>query len=508
MERPSTLIPTNTRAQGLTVRRLLWVTTLTLALPAMSQHRPRHDHPWPPEALKKDLTVLQDLLEALHPSLHAYLPEDDWKKTCLAFQHHLKDSLTTHQFLYGTVLPLLATLRCGHTYATYPKTFPKPHRNATPGLFPLHLKCWADTMIVLSDVDPADNTVPRGSRITAIDGMTPRAIRDAMFQFLPTDGYAQNLNDHRLSTAFPALHRNIFGLRKTYDISLQKPDGTDTTLSINAFRPNPNTQTPTRHRPARTKNPKPLHYYTDSVTGAAVLRITHFDKRLGARRFFRRSFRDIHRKGTPDLIIDIRNNGGGYIDQEVQLARYLMKEPFRVADTAAAVTRHLGPLRRYIRHSLDDRIVLTFLTRRLTDGKYHLRYWERKVFQPRKRNAFSGHTHVLISGPTFSAAALFAALVKGQENITLLGEETGGGAYANNGLLLPECRLPNTRIRITLPLFRLVPDRTAPNTGKGVQPDILVGPDTASVRNGIDRKLEIARKRIRERNISPTDTRH
>jgi len=112
---------------------------------------------------------------------------------------------------------------------------------------------------------------------------------------------------------------------------------------------------------------------------------------------FRRSFRDIHRKGTPDLIIDIRNNGGEYIDQEVQLARYLMKEPFRVVDTAAAITRHL---------------------------------------------------------------------------------------------------------------FRLVPDRTAPNAGIGVQPDIMVGPDAAPVRIGIDRKLEIARKRIRERNNSSTDTCH
>jgi C-terminal processing protease CtpA/Prc len=169
-----------------------------------------------------------------------------------------------------------------------------------------------------------------------------------------------------------------------------------------------------------------------------------------------------------------------------------------VADTAAAVARRMGAHRSYFHRSLDDRLVLNLLTRRQADGKYHLRYWERRVFQPRRRNAFRGRTFVLISGPTFSAASLFAGQMKGRENIFLLGEETGGAAYANNGLLLPECRLPNTRIRLTIPLFRIVPNGKVPNTGRGVEPDIRVEPDAESVRMGIDRKFERVRKYILE----------
>jgi len=484
------------------LRSTLLLTALTLSLPAVSQrHTP--DHPWPATALQQDLAVLQDLLQTLHPSLYAYLPSEQWKTACLSFQDRIRDSLTTHQFLYGTILPLIASIRCGHTYATYPKALATHLRRSPQSYFPLHLKCWGDTMLVVSHLNPADSSIPRGSLITAIQGMRPMEIRDAMFRFLPTDGYAQNLNNHRLSTSFPSLHRNIFGLRKEYQVSVRTPEGRDTTLTLKAFR----TASDSNHRPTARTGPsragKVLRYFTDSMTNAAVLRINSFDKRLGARRFFRRSFRDIRRKGTRDLIVDIRNNGGGYVDQQAQLARYLKKTPFRVADTAAAVTRHLGHLRRYVRHRLDDQLVLTLLTRRQADGKYHLRYWERKVFHPRKRNAFNGHTHVLISGPTFSAAALFAALVKGQDNITLLGEETGGAAYANNGLLLPECHLPNTGIRITLPLFRVVPDGQAPPTGQGVQPDIPVGPDAGSIQQGIDRKLEAARRRILDRNGKP-----
>jgi hypothetical protein len=462
----------------------------------LSKRTVRPDRKWAPALLQEDLKVMQSLLEAFHPSLYAYLPREEWMEACVTFGNGIKDSLTTHQFLYGTVLPLISTIRCGHTQARYPKRLADQIRRHPPGFFPLQLTCWSDTLMVVGHLNPADSLVPRGSLLTAIDGLGTREIRDAMFRFMPADGYALNFNNHRLSTSFPALHRNIFGLRPTYRIGIRTPGGKDTTFVLPAFRPD--TSRPAGRRPLGNMTGKPLRYYHDTLSGAAVLHVQTFDKRFGVRRFYRKSFRDIRRRGTRDLIIDIRNNGGGYVDQEAQVARYLLREPFRVADTAAAVARRMGAHRSYFHRSLDDRLVLNLLTRRQADGKYHLRYWERRVFQPRRRNAFRGRTFVLISGPTFSAASLFAGQMKGRENIFLLGEETGGAAYANNGLLLPECRLPNTRIRLTIPLFRIVPNGKVPNTGRGVEPDIRVEPDAESVRMGIDRKFERVRKYILE----------
>lgn len=479
------------------MRILMPLVCCTLLLSCqLSKRTVRPDRKWAPALLQEDLKVMQSLLEAFHPSLYAYFPREEWMEASASFRYGIKDSLTTHQFLYGTVLPLISSIRCGHTQARYPKRLADQIRRHPPGFFPLQLKCWSDTMMVVGHLNPADSVVPRGSLLTAIDGLGTREIRDAMFRFMPADGYAQNFNNHRLSTSFPALHRNIFGLRPTNRIVIRTPAGIDTTLVLPAFRPD--TSRPAGRRPTGNMTGKPLRFYHDTLTGAGVMIIHSFDKRMGVRRFYRKSFRDMRRRDTRELILDIRNNGGGYVDQEAQLARYLLREPFRVADTAAAVTRRMGAYRTYFRRSLDDRLVLNLLTRRQTDGKYHLRYWERRVFQPRRRNAFRGRTHVLISGPTFSAASLFAGQMKGRENIFLLGEETGGGAYANNGLLLPECRLPNTRIRLTLPLFRIVPNGKAPNSGRGVEPDILVAPDAESVRKGIDRKMEMVRRRILE----------
>jgi C-terminal processing protease CtpA/Prc len=121
------------------------------------------------------------------------------------------------------------------------------------------------------------------------------------------------------------------------------------------------------------------------------------------------------------------------------------------------------------------------------------------VNRPKKRDFFSGDVYVLVGGPTFSAASLFARNLKGQSNVTLVGEETGGGYYSNNGLLIPTLTLPNTGIRVRLPLFRLVPDRNAPMDGRGVMPDVLVRPTVDAVRKGVDRKMEAVKSLIRER---------
>ena len=59
-----------------------------------------------------------------------------------------------------------------------------------------------------------------------------------------------------------------------------------------------------------------------------------------------------------------------------------------------------------------------------------------------------------------------------QDNVTIVGEETGGGAYGNTAWLIPDVTLPETGVRFRLPLFRLVIDKNYPKNGKGVQPEV------------------------------------
>src|SRR5690606_11913137 len=125
---------------------------------------------------------------------------------------------------------------------------------------------------------------------------------------------------------------------------------------------------------------------------------------------------------------------------------------------------------------------------------------ERKIFKPVKKHHFSGNVYLLTGGNTFSAASIFAKKLKGQANVKIIGEETGGGAYGNSAWMIPDGKLPNTGIRFRLPKFRMVMDAEEVGNGRGVMPDIEVKPTAEAIKKGNDLKLEKAKQIIQEKN--------
>ena len=167
-----------------------------------------------------------------------------------------------------------------------------------------------------------------------------------------------------------------------------------------------------------------------------------------------------------------------------------------MADTCYAIAKNLAPYSAYIKHGFYNNIGLFFITKKHRDGNYHFGYWERHVYHPKSNYHFGGKVYVLASGPTFSASTLFCNAVKGQDNVIIVGEETGGGWYGNSGILIPDITLPNTKLRVRLPLFKIVQYNHVIKDGRGVSPDIFVPPTVAGVRQNIDRKMEVVKEMI------------
>jgi C-terminal processing protease CtpA/Prc len=215
--------------------------------------------------------------------------------------------------------------------------------------------------------------------------------------------------------------------------------------------------------------------------------------------FFRRSFRQLRKNAVENLIIDLRANGGGDINKSVLLTKFLRNTYFKVADSAYSVSNTFRPFKKPISMSFLNNIGLKLVTHKEKDSKYHFGFWERHRFMPKRKNHFNGNVYVLINGLTFSASALFCNAVKGQANIILAGEETGGGWYGNSGILIPDITLPNTRLKVRLPFFRLVQYQHIPFKGTGVIPDIFIGTDWRDVLNGVDTQLEKVIQIIQEK---------
>jgi hypothetical protein len=454
-------------------------------------------HKIPPEELRADFDLMRRLMEKFHPSLYWYTPRDSMDACFEQYRAAITDSMTDQQFGFRIIAPVTTRIRCGHTSFAFSKAHNRFYRDVRIPSFPLFLKIWGDTMIVTSNLNRHDSLVARGTQVTSINGMDARRLADTLFRFMPTDGYADNVNYIRLSSAFPYYHRNILGLQKAYPVDVIDSTGMERHLLLPLFVPQRDTTQGERRKKPTGKKPdrkERLEFFRslaiDTARNAAVMSVSTFDDGGNLRSFYKKSFRKIREMGIGNLVIDIRNNGGGKVNHSTQLAQYIRNSPFKVADSAYAARGSFGSDGKYFSARLFDGLGLTFFTSKRKDGQYHFRYWENHVFKPKTKNHFDGKVWVLVSGPTFSAATLFCHTVHDQDNVRLLGEETGGGHHGNNGLMIPDIKLPNTGIRVRMPLFRIVQYKHPPKDGRGVIPDVIVPPGADAVRKGIDRKMK------------------
>ena len=235
----------------------------------------------------------------------------------------------------------------------------------------------------------------------------------------------------------------------------------------------------------------------DSVNRTAMMDLASFAKNNGLRKFFRHSFKALQQNKINHLIIDVRSNGGGSVSNSTLLTKYLADNPFKIADSLYAVGKS-SAYQRYIEAHFWNKLFILLLTKKKQDGNYHFGYFERKYFNPKKHNHYDGKVYILTGGNSFSATTLFATALIKQENVTVVGEETGGGAYGNSAWLIPDVTLPETHIRFRLPLFRLVIDKTVPKNGMGVQPEVISLPTVETVRRNSDYKLDKAMELIKK----------
>lgn len=465
---------------------------------------------YPKEQLQKDYSLLRNILETKHPSLYWYTPKDSMDYYFSQYYNAIEDSMTEQQFGWKILAPLTDKIHCGHTSFGMSKAYNNWISRRQLPSFPLFMKVWNDTMAVTGNLNPKDSVFKRGTIVTGINGLTNTQMQQVFFGYMTEDGNANNVNFLRLSNNFPYYHRNIFGISKTYAVNYLDRYGTAKTTKLPVFELKKDTSKRKRPMPSVTKSKQERKndrlqnirsLAVDTASNTAVITLNTFSTGK-LRKFFRQTFRYIKQTGIKNVVLDIRSNGGGKINSSTLLTKYVTRQPFKVADSAYSVTRNLGPYTKYIKGKIFNNIGLRFLTKRKKDGNYHFGIWERKTYRAKHNNHFDGDLYVLINGQTFSASTLFCNAVKGQKGITIVGEEAGGGWYGNSGIMIPDITLPNTHLRVRLPLFRLVQYKHVQKDGSGVRPDIYIPTSYEALLKGYDKKLQVVMEIIKTKSLS------
>lgn len=426
-----------------------------------------------PTQLRQDAAVFKNVALAMHPAIGLYKSRTYYTQLFDAFINGLNDSLTEKEFRLKTKL-VVDELHCGHTEVIYSSAYyrymNKQRLNYSPYIFlPVQNKVY----VIANLNKKQDSTLKRGTEITKINGIAVDSMLRYCKRFVSTDGYNETAKDHYVQFGFNSYYLGLFGRPDTFEVDY-KDGKTIKHLKYGAFKPKSFPLLPLGPKRdslfVRYKRSKLDYRFLDGDKKTMVLKIERFTHNKYPRAY-RRIFRRLRKNHSENLVIDLRNNGGGSLSNTYKLLSYLL-------DSSETQTLRTGiknyPYRKYTRGNIWFK--LTRMAYKVIGTKKTIHDTDNFIYtiQPKRKNHFNGKVFVMINGGSFSASCLIAAYLKYHNRATFIGEETGGAIEGCNAGITPYYKLPNTKIKVRMPAFRIVHDVEPTLTGHGILPDYKI----------------------------------
>jgi carboxyl-terminal processing protease len=171
----------------------------------------------------------------------------------------------------------------------------------------------------------------------------------------------------------------------------------------------------------------PIALETKTLGGVAYIKIPYFEKGTAAQ--LATALENVRRSGTRKLIIDVRGNAGGDVDEAINAADELL--------TSGLITSLAGKV-------------------------------EAKKWQADRNTAYDGDVEVLTDGSTASGAEIFAAAIHGNQRGKVVGVTTYGKSIVQKFMALPS----GGGVYMTVAHYT-TPDLKPIKSG-GIRPDVLV----------------------------------
>ncbi len=445
-----------------------------------------------PAQLKEDAQVLTKVLLAMHPAIGIYQPRSWYQRLFLNFENSFTDSLTEKEFRLRTKL-LVDELHCGHTEVLYSKRYYREMNrlrlNYSPFVFlPMQNKAY----MIANLNKKQDSILRRGTEITSINGIGVDSILRYSKRYISSDGYNETAKNHYIQLSFNSFLLGLFGRPDTFNVEYKQGIALNH-LYYPAFKP--------KRMPPLTLGPKDdstFHYFkrakikyrfmdrNNKDMWVKIERFTH----TGDAKAYRRIFKKLKKNKSENLIIDLRNNGGGSLANTYRLLSYLLV----TSETQTLrTTIKKYPYKKYTKGNWS--FLLTRTAYKLIGKKITVHDTDNFVYtiKPRKKNHYDGKLIVLINGGSFSASCLVSAYLKKNNRALFLGEETGGTIEGCNAGVTPFYKLPNTKIRVRVPAFRIVHDVNPTITGHGIIPDYPTYYSLKDILNKRDVELKLVK---------------
>jgi len=451
-----------------------------------------------PEEVREDYLIFRKALETAYPSLYRFTDSLNITRYLDKQFISLNRSMTELEF-YKVIALTCARINDEHIIPTPSKNYYQSLQKANH-YFPFSLKIIDRRLFIFKSFN-LETKLPTGTEILSINGYSAEEILNILLPTIPSDGYIQTFNIRHLEDYSMTQNENLFDLN--YPIFIEKTNS----FRIEFIHPQSKskkhviTLTGLDYHDYKTfynerigyKAPLEFKYLENDI---AYLRISSFlkfhrnDFKQDFNNLYDSIFKELNQKNTKNLILDLRNNEGGDGTGE-KLITYLLTKPYKHYDYTEEKFVGYPPVVDYLENG-KDLFFVDSLVYRTSSGMYRLKkeYYNNlyKTQQPNKNN-FKGKIHILMNGASGSMASVVATFLKANnEKAKFIGEESGGTMEGNTSDAFARLQLPNTKIRVEVPLTKKV-NNVNFIKGRGVFPDYFVTPTIEDIIKNVDTEL-------------------
>src|SRR4051812_24466568 len=132
--------------------------------------------------IQQDYHLFRSILEESHPSLYWYTSKDSVDYYFNWGERQLTDSMREYQFR-SILSYVLAKIKCGHTSVRPSVAATKYSERTRSFSFPLSIKAWDDTVVVVGNMNKGDSIIKHGVVLKSIDGRPIKEIIDTLSEY-------------------------------------------------------------------------------------------------------------------------------------------------------------------------------------------------------------------------------------------------------------------------------------------------------------------------------------
>ncbi|NMH88897.1 S41 family peptidase [Flavivirga algicola] len=456
--------------------------------------------------IKEDLQILKRHLETVQAGLYTYTSKAKMDQVFDDIEASVNQPISSIEF-YRKIVPLLQHIKNGHTNIMPHLAYEEAINNSFT-LFPFDVYFDKGSLYVLKN-NSANPSIKEGSVIKSINGEDASSIFKELAVKSSRDGDNRTFPEMVTTLEFNKLYSKLKDVYPIYKTKFITPKNELLDIPVKGLTLKEIAENKLKRYKddgkwwGETNNPVlKLKINNDIATMEIRTFSIYYARRVKQKfkRFFNKAFDKIEEANVKHLIIDLRYNGGGDEMPTIELLSHLLDKPFTFYKDMYTITNKVPNMELYDESKFEMNFLYPLFKLKRNGDVYRVKGIPgMKEVQPSK-SVYKEKVYVLTNGLSFSATGEFASFLKNADRAMFIGEEVGGNTNQNVSGTTVTLTLPNSKVRIRIPMELFKLNVSHEKTNHGVIPDYYVRPSITDKLTGKDPEMDFVLNMIKKTN--------